>query len=115
VIITGRNRLSLDAAVDRIRSSARLRQRRIGDSAPERRRCPCFVRHRRVTILFNNLGIYEMKDFAAITDADLLRSFEVNVLSGPGWPWPYFPGSWSATWGRIIFISMNRASSRLPR
>lgn len=33
-------------------------------------------------ILVNNLGIIEVKRFAEISDADWLRCFEVNVLSG---------------------------------
>lgn len=33
-------------------------------------------------ILVNNLGIIEVKRFAEISDADGLRFFEVNVLSG---------------------------------
>ncbi len=33
-------------------------------------------------ILVNNLGIFEIKPFAEISDADWLRFFEVNVLSG---------------------------------
>src|SRR5436305_1582606 len=35
-----------------------------------------------VDILVNNLGIFEPKPFAEITDEDWLRFFEVNVLSG---------------------------------
>jgi NAD(P)-dependent dehydrogenase (short-subunit alcohol dehydrogenase family) len=56
-------------------------------------------------ILVNNLGIYEMKDFAAITDADWRRYFEVNVLSGARLARAYFPGMHERNWGRIIFIS----------
>ena len=33
-------------------------------------------------VLVNNLGIFEVKPFAEISDADWLRFFEVNVLSG---------------------------------
>jgi NAD(P)-dependent dehydrogenase (short-subunit alcohol dehydrogenase family) len=56
-------------------------------------------------ILVNNLGIYEMKDFAAITDADWRRYFEINVLSGARLARAYFPGMLERNWGRIIFIS----------
>jgi len=58
-----------------------------------------------VDILVNNLGIYEIKDFAAITDADWRRYFEVNVLSGARLARSYFPGMLERNWGRIIFIS----------
>ena len=62
------------------------------------------VRHR-TQILVNNLGIYAVKDFAAITDADWRRYFEVNVLSGARLARAYFPGMLERNWGRIIFIS----------
>jgi NAD(P)-dependent dehydrogenase (short-subunit alcohol dehydrogenase family) len=48
---------------------------------------------------------YEVKDFAAITDADWRRYFEVNVLSGVRLARAYFPGMLERNWGRIIFIS----------
>ena len=35
-----------------------------------------------VDILINNLGIFEPKPFEEIPDADWMRFFEVNVLSG---------------------------------
>ena len=35
-----------------------------------------------LSILINNLGIYEPKPFDAITDADWQRLFETNVMSG---------------------------------
>ena len=62
-----------------------------------------------VDILVNNLGIYELKDFAAITDAEWRRYFEVNVLSGARLARAYFPGMLERNWGRIIFISSESA------
>ncbi|WP_260706171.1 SDR family NAD(P)-dependent oxidoreductase [Edaphobacter flagellatus] len=56
-------------------------------------------------ILINNLGIYEPKPFAEITDADWLRLFEVNVLSGVRLSRHYFPRMLERNWGRVIFIS----------
>jgi NAD(P)-dependent dehydrogenase (short-subunit alcohol dehydrogenase family) len=58
-----------------------------------------------VEILVNNLGIFEPKDFADIPDADWLRFFEVNVLSGIRLARLYLPAMRRANWGRIIFIS----------
>jgi len=56
-------------------------------------------------ILVNNLGIYEPKPFAKITDADWLKIFEVNVLSGVRLSRHYFPRMLERKQGRIIFIS----------
>lgn len=58
-----------------------------------------------IDILVNNLGIFEPKSFAEITDADWLRFFEVNVLSGVRLSRAYLPGMLARNWGRIIFIS----------
>lgn len=56
-------------------------------------------------ILVNNLGIFEPKPFEEITDAEWLRFFEVNVLSGVRLARAYLPGMKEQNWGRIVFIS----------
>jgi len=56
-------------------------------------------------ILINNLGIYEPKEFADITDSDWLRLFETNVLSGVRLSRHYFPRMLKRNSGRVIFIS----------
>jgi NAD(P)-dependent dehydrogenase (short-subunit alcohol dehydrogenase family) len=58
-----------------------------------------------VDVLVNNLGIFEPKPFEAITDADWLRFFEVNVLSGVRLSRQYLPGMRRRNWGRVVFIS----------
>src|SRR2546429_759768 len=60
-------------------------------------------------ILVNNLGIFEVKTFAEISDADWLRLFEVNVLSGVRLARHYLPCMLKRNWGRIIFISSESA------
>jgi NAD(P)-dependent dehydrogenase (short-subunit alcohol dehydrogenase family) len=60
-------------------------------------------------VLVNNLGIFEIKPFAEIPDADWLRFFEVNVLSGVRLSRAYLPGMLKKNWGRIIFISSESA------
>ena len=56
-------------------------------------------------ILVNSLGIFEVKPFMEISDADWLRFFEVNVLSGIRLSRYYLSGMLKKNWGRIIFIS----------
>jgi NAD(P)-dependent dehydrogenase (short-subunit alcohol dehydrogenase family) len=56
-------------------------------------------------ILVNNLGIFEIKPFLEISDADWFRFFEVNVMSGIRLSRYYLPGMLSKNWGRIIFIT----------
>jgi len=67
-----------------------------------------------VDILINNLGIYEAKDFADITDADWLRIFEINVLSGVRLSRHYFPRMLQRGSGRVIFISSESAIMTPP-
>jgi NAD(P)-dependent dehydrogenase (short-subunit alcohol dehydrogenase family) len=62
-------------------------------------------RHPTVDILVNNLGIFEVRAFQEISDADWLRFFDVNVLSGARLARLYFPKMLERNWGRIIFIS----------
>jgi hypothetical protein len=57
----------------------------------------------------NNLGIFEVKPFEQITDADWQRFFEVNVLSGARLARLYLPSMRLRKWGRIIFISSESA------
>jgi NAD(P)-dependent dehydrogenase (short-subunit alcohol dehydrogenase family) len=56
-------------------------------------------------ILINNVGIFEPKLFDEIGDADWLRLFEVNVMSGIRLSRAYLPGMRAQNWGRIVFIS----------
>lgn len=58
-----------------------------------------------VDILVNNLGIYEFKAFADISDQDWMKIIEVNVLSGVRLSRHYLPLMLKKNWGRIIFIS----------
>lgn len=56
-------------------------------------------------ILVNNLSIFEPKPFEKITDADWLRFFEVNIMSGVRLSRHYLPRMKQKNWGRIVFIS----------
>lgn len=56
-------------------------------------------------ILVNNMGIFEPKPFAEISDADWLRFFETNVMSGIRLSRHYLEPMLKANWGRIVFIS----------
>lgn len=56
-------------------------------------------------ILVNNLGIFDPKPFAEISDAEWQRFFDVNVMSGVRLSRLYLPGMLERNWGRIVFIS----------
>ena len=59
----------------------------------------------RADILVNNLGIFEVRAFEDIDDADWMRFFESNVLSGVRLTRAYLPGMRERDWGRVIFVS----------
>src|SRR5438132_6774356 len=62
-----------------------------------------------VDILVINLSIFEIKPFENIPDADWLRLFEVNILSGVRLSRHYLPRMKKRNWGRIVFISSESA------
>jgi NAD(P)-dependent dehydrogenase (short-subunit alcohol dehydrogenase family) len=62
-----------------------------------------------VDVLVNNAGIFEPKPFENIPDADWLRFFETNVMSGIRLSRHYFQGMLARNWGRILFVSSESA------
>src|SRR5713226_4188733 len=111
VVVNGRTQARVDSALAKIRrqnSSARL----IGVAADlgTSEGVAAFTKQiPRADVLVNNLGIFEAKAFAEISDADWLRFFEVNVLSGVRLTRQYLPGMLKDNWGRVIFISSESA------
>jgi NAD(P)-dependent dehydrogenase (short-subunit alcohol dehydrogenase family) len=69
---------------------------------------------READILVNNLGIFEPKPFLDIPDADWLRFFETNVLSGVRMSRAFLPKMLAKNWGRIVFISSESALNIPP-
>ena len=106
VFVVGRDQTKLDVAVDSIRASGGAKVSGVlADAATAEGAATLLAAVPQVDILVNNLGIYEMKAFADITDADWLHLFEVNVMSGVRLSRGYFPGMLERDWGRVIFIS----------
>lgn len=62
-----------------------------------------------VDVLVNNVGIFDVKPFLEIDDAEWARFFEVNVMSGVRLSRHYLPHMLKRNWGRIIFISSESA------
>ncbi|GAA3162754.1 MULTISPECIES: SDR family NAD(P)-dependent oxidoreductase [Streptomyces] len=58
-----------------------------------------------VDILVNNTGIFETRPVFEIPDADWLRFYEVNVVSGVRLARHYTPRMTGRGWGRVIFVS----------
>jgi len=58
-----------------------------------------------VDILVNNVGLFEVAPFDAVTDDAWQRYFDVNVMSGVRLSRALLPGMLERGWGRVIFIS----------
>ncbi len=106
VIANGRTQERVDEAVTRLRKIA---SGEIAGLTADLGRAEAvreaITRFPEIDILVNNLGIFEPKPFEQISDADWLRFFEVNVMSGVRLSRHYLPGMKQRNWGRIVFIS----------
>jgi NAD(P)-dependent dehydrogenase (short-subunit alcohol dehydrogenase family) len=110
VIINGRSQATVDEVVAKLQSTTDARiQGFAGDLSLAAAAEELARQHAGVEILINNLGIFEPKPFEEISDADWVRFFEVNVLSGVRLARLFLPAMKRANWGRIIFISSESA------
>lgn len=98
VIINGRNKEKLDRAVAQLQPLGEV-SGIAGDIADVVHEVPA------VDILVNNVGIFELKPFFELTDADWLHFFNVNVMSSVRLSRALMPAMLEKKWGRIIFIS----------
>ena len=107
IILNGRTQARVDAALARIRQEIHnARAEGFAADLGTSHGCIALVnKFPKVDILVNNLGIFEPKLFEEIPDADWLRLFEVNVMSGVRLSRAYLPHMKQRNWGRIVFIS----------
>jgi NAD(P)-dependent dehydrogenase (short-subunit alcohol dehydrogenase family) len=116
VTLTGRTQANVDTALARVRRA--VPNARVdgiaADCATTTGAQAVFARVPQADILINNLGIYERKPFFEIPDADWMRLFEVNVMSGIRFSRHYAPAMVNKGWGRIQFIS-SESGLNIPR
>jgi NAD(P)-dependent dehydrogenase (short-subunit alcohol dehydrogenase family) len=116
LVINGRTQARVDAALEKLRQQNRGAEftgvaADLGTAAG----VDAFLKEVPVAdILVNNLGIFEIKPFLEISDADWQRFFEVNVLSGVRLSRHYLPSMLKKSWGRIIFIS-SESAQQIPK
>jgi NAD(P)-dependent dehydrogenase (short-subunit alcohol dehydrogenase family) len=107
VVVNGRSQKNVDTAVARL--TKELPQAKVegvtADLATADGAAALVARVPVADILVNNLGIFEPKPFGEISDADWLRFFETNVMSGVRMSRHYLPGMVAKGWGRVVFIS----------
>ncbi|HEY0198179.1 MAG TPA: SDR family oxidoreductase [Rhodanobacter sp.] len=101
VVVPGRSKAKLDQAIP---DGANV-QKVVADLATAEGAAALIREVLDTDILINNLGIYEAKPFAEISDDDWLQMFETNVLGGVRLSRHYFPRMLARNSGRVIFIS----------
>jgi len=111
VYVNGRTQQRVDAAVAAIRSHAGPGRVDgiVADFSSAAGADAVIARLPAVDVLVNNVGIFEPKPFAEISDADWYRFFEINVMSGVRLARHYLAGMLKKNWGRILFISSESA------
>jgi len=67
-----------------------------------------------VDILINNVGYFEVKEFADISDQEWTDMFELNVMSGVRLARALMPGMLERNWGRIVFIASDQSAKPNP-
>jgi NAD(P)-dependent dehydrogenase (short-subunit alcohol dehydrogenase family) len=107
VIVNGRTRTRVDDAIARITKADPRAQLRAaaGDLSTPAGVASVAQEFPDVDILVNNLGTFDAKPFADITDADWQSMWETNVMSGVRLSRQYLRGMLARNWGRVVFIS----------
>lgn len=111
VVVNGRTEARVDAAVRSIRDSVPDADVQ-GVAADLGTADGCDVLARAAPdadVLVNNMGIFEPVPFEDIPDAEWMRFFETNVLSGVRLARHYLGGMRARDWGRIVFVSSESA------
>jgi NAD(P)-dependent dehydrogenase (short-subunit alcohol dehydrogenase family) len=113
VIVNGRTEQRVSAALDKIRERVpNADTRGVAADLGTLAGVETFLKKAPdADVLINNLGIFDPKPFLEIADAEWIRFFEVNVLSGVRLSRKYLPGMLKKNWGRIIFISSESAQN----
>jgi NAD(P)-dependent dehydrogenase (short-subunit alcohol dehydrogenase family) len=110
VIVNGRTQSAVEETVARLAQTTQAQIRGFAGDLSSASNAERLLREfPGIEILINNLGIFEPKPFAEISDEDWRRYFEVNVLSGVRLARLLLPAMRRANWGRIIFISSESA------
>jgi NAD(P)-dependent dehydrogenase (short-subunit alcohol dehydrogenase family) len=111
VYVNGRTQQRVDAAIATIRAETPAATVRgvVADFSTAAGADSVIAQLPAVDILVNNVAIFEIMPFAQIPDAEWLRFFEVNVMSGIRLARHYLPGMLAKNWGRILFISSESA------
>ena len=107
VVINGRRPAAVEAAVARLAALAPgVPVQGVACDVGTAAGCAALVdAHPAADILVNNVGVYGVRDFFEIDDAEWERYMNVNVMSGVRLSRAYIPGMLERYWGRVVFMS----------
>lgn len=116
VIVNGRNEATVTDAVAELsrRGTAHGIAADLATAAGSRKVVDTLAGIGPVDILVNNVGYFEVKEFAEISDRDWLDMFELNVMSGVRLSRALLPGMLERNWGRIVFIASDQSAKPNP-
>lgn len=106
IVINGRSRGKVDAALARLGGTARGVAIDLGTAAGA---AELIAAEPEFDIVVNNLGIFQPVDFFETEDAVWDRHWEVNVMSGVRLARAYLPGMAARGWGRMLFLGSESA------
>jgi len=116
VIINGRDPTRVEEAV---RAIARLGSAAgcaadLSRAEGARRLIDFALRDGPIDVLVNNAGMFTVKEFFDIEDADWQAMFELNVMSAVRMSRALMPPMLERGWGRIVFIGSDQSSKPNP-
>ena len=116
VIVNGRNEATVTDAVAELsrRGTAHGIAADLATAAGSRKVVDTLAGIGPVDILVNNVGYFEVKEFAELSDRDWLDMFELNVMSGVRLSRALLPGMLERNWGRIVFIASDQSAKPNP-
>ncbi|WP_086828091.1 SDR family NAD(P)-dependent oxidoreductase [Allokutzneria sp. NRRL B-24872] len=109
VIVNGRDEGRVKSTVDKLAAGGASVRGVAADVGTEEGASALLAAEPEVDILVNNAGIFAPQDVFEIPDAEWLRFFEVNVLSGVRLARHHAPRMVERGWGRVIFVSSESA------
>ena len=116
VIVNGRNRNTVDATVQALAATGEAYgvAADLATAAGAQQVIDAAARIGPVDILVNNVGYFEVKPFAEISDRDWTDMFELNVMSGVRLTRALFDGMLQRNWGRVVFIASEQSAKPNP-
>lgn len=116
VIVNGRSPQTVDATVKALAATGEAHgiAADLATAAGAQQVVDAVARIGPVDILVNNVGYFEVKPFAEISDRDWLDMFELNVMSGIRLTRALFGGMLARNWGRVVFIASEQSAKPNP-